>query len=207
MKYGLPARNTILAHFGVAAGVYWKRRYPMADQGWTKDSILRAFERFIQAHNRLPLTGELQAKNELPSLTTVERYTQVGTYFEFCRTYYPEYAQPEKWNHESCVQALERFLKEYGRRPKQEDHKLCDYLPSATTFIRKVGKIECQYCVQHHPELCSKWTKDKAIRALEHFVEENGRPPLAVEFCSANDLPAYSTLESAVGMSAGAFLR
>ncbi len=75
IKYGLPSHNTILAHFGVPAGVYWKRRYPMAARSWTTDSILQAFERFIQAHGRLPLAKELRPENGLPTSGTVRRRT------------------------------------------------------------------------------------------------------------------------------------
>lgn len=207
IKYGLPSHNTILAHFGVPAGVYWKRRYPMVARGWTTDSILQAFKQFIQAHGRLPLTKELRPENGLPTSGTVIRHTGAKNYPEFCRTHYPQYLRPEAWTRESCIQAMERFLEEYGRRPRQEDHKLCDYLPCPMTFLRKVGESEYQYCTQHHPELNLKWTKGKAIQALEHFVKVNGRPPLAVEFLSANHLPAYASFSKAVGMSAGAFLR
>lgn len=206
MKYGLPTRNTILTHFGVPAGVYWKRRYPMAEQGWSTEAILRAFDQFIQAHKRLPVPKELKAENGLPSLKTVERHTEAKSYPEFCRTYYSEYALPGKWTRESCIQALERFLKEYNRCPTQEDCGQHEYLPSAMTFYRHVGESEGRYCAHHHPELRGGWTESEAIEALERFIARNGRPPLTREFCSLNQLPSLRTFQKMVGMAARTFL-
>lgn len=207
MKYGLPTHNTFLAHFGITAGAYWRQRYPTLQQGWTADSILQAFERFVQEQGRLPQTKELRPENGLPASGTVTRHTGAVDYAEFCRTHFPEYVEPERWNRESCIQALERFLKEHGRRPAQEEHKQYEYLPSATTFTRHVGESEAQYCDRRHPELSRYWTADKAAEALEQFVERNGRPPSSAEFCSANQLPSYLCFARAVGMPAGAFLR
>lgn len=207
IKYGLPSRNTILAHFGVPAGVYWKRRYPTAAQSWTTSSILQAFERFIQEHGRLPVAKELRPENSLPTSGTVRRHTGAKGYSEFCWIYYPQYVAPEKWDRKRCIQGLERFLEEHGRCPKQEDHKQHGYLPCAMTFTRHVGESEAQYCRRHHPELSRYWTESKAINALNQFVVRNGRPPLAVEFCSANQLPSYQCFARVVGMPAGMFLR
>lgn len=206
MKYGLPTRNTIVAHFGIPAGVYWKQRYPMAKQGWTAELILQAFERFIREHGRLPLTKELQTKNGLMAHTTVERYTGVKSYSEFCRTYYPEYTRSESWNRESCIQALERFLKENGRYPTQKEHYQHEYLPAVMTFRYHVGETPHQYCERQHPEQKHDWTKSRAIEALEEFIARNGRPPLAVEFCSANQLPVCKTFARVVGMPVGLYL-
>lgn len=207
VRYSLPTRNTISAHFGIPAGEYWKRRYPLADPGWTADSIFRTFEQFIQTHKRLPLKKELQAGNGLPTAKTVERHTGTKNYSEFCQTYYPEYAPPEKWTRESCIQALEWFLKEYGRRPTQEDREQHKQLPSAITFYRQVGESESQYCAYHHPELKYGWTEPRAIAAVDGFVARNGRPPRTREFCSLNQLPSLPCFQKAVRMSANAFLR
>lgn len=207
IKYGLPSHNTILAHFGIPAGVYWKRRYPMAARSWTTDSILQAFERFIQAHGRLPLAKELRPENGLPTSGTVRRHTGATGYSEFCWTCFPKYVAPEKWDRERCIQGLERFLQEHGRRPTQEEHKQYGYLPCAMTFTRHVGESEAQYCARQRPELSRYWTESKAINALDQFVARNGRPPLAVEFCSANQLPSYPCFAKTVGRPVGAFLR
>lgn len=207
MEYGLPTHNTISAHFGIPAGVYWKQRYPMTEQGWSMDTILQAFEHFIQEHGRLPLVKELHPPNGLPCSQTIAHCSEIKKYSEFCRAYFPEYARQAKWNRERCIQGLEQFLQEHGRCPTQEEHKQHEYLACAITFTRHVGESESQYCKRQHPELSRYWTESKAINALDQFVVRNGRPPVAVEFCSANQLPSYVCFINTVGMPLKRFLR
>ena len=207
MRYGLPTRNTISAHFGIPAGEYWKRRYPMAKQGWTMDTILQAFEHFVKEHERLPFVKELHSQNDLPCSQTIAHHTRVEKYSEFCRVYFPEYARRAMWNRERCIHGLEQFLQEHGRCPTQEEHKQYEYLACAITFTHHVGESESQYCKRKHPELSRYWTESKAINALDQFVVRNGRPPVAVEFCSANQLPSYGCFINTVGMPLKRFLR
>lgn len=208
MKYGLPSHNTISTYFGIPTAEYWRQRYPMAEKGWTINTILQTFERFLQEHGRLPMLKELRSKNGLPGCVTVTHLAGVKNYTEFCGTYFSGYhVGSERWNRELCIQALERFLEEHGRRPTQEDHRLYEYLPSAMTFTRHTGESESQYCKRRHPELSRYWTESKAINAMDQFVERNGRPPATNEFCQANQLPTYQRFAKMVGMPVGTFLR
>jgi len=93
LAHGLPSHNTFRSHFGINAGTYWKERFPM-DPEWTPEKVRKMLEDFIEAHDRLPNTTELNAANGLPSMDTLLRYTGAASYSDYCRETYPGEVYP-----------------------------------------------------------------------------------------------------------------
>jgi len=199
MAHGLPARNTFRNHFGIAAGTYWRERFPMEPE-WSPEKVMKMFEAFIEEHGRLPNITELKTANGLPHFTTVLKHTGAASYEDFCQEYFPEFYVPHtKWDCESCIQAVRQFTHEHGRLPAAKDLRLKNGLPNIQTIKKYTGSITYQeFCRKYFPEFGPRrWDRDLCIQAVDQFIQEHGRlPDIGDTGCG---LPCIDTFRRLVG--------
>lgn len=202
LEHGLPSRNTFTAHFGISAGTYWEKRYPVPPK-WSTDQIKMAFNNFIEQNSRLPWLKELRPENDLPRLNHILSRTGMSTYSDFCREYFPSVPPSRRiWNKERCIQAVDQFIQQHGRCPRTDDFRRKTRLPPQASFRRYVGQSAFMYCKQNYPQLLilpCRWTKELCTQAVDRFVAQTGRLPRSKEYTSDNGLPTWVTFQRQVG--------
>lgn len=110
----------------------------------------------------------------------------------------------QKWNRDSCIQAIEDYIKEHQAVPTIYD--LQSPLPTAGAFTKYVGQSVAAYCAEHHPELPPNrqrvYTQDAIRAATDAFYAQYHRQAKAVEHRSYNGLPSHNTVMACFHMTA-----
>jgi len=121
---------------------------------------------------------------------------------------------------EQAESLFRRFVVEHGRLPLSKEFGSNSNLPSVRFFEQLVGMTLAEYKKTAYPELVEQtetmrkqrisaghkarddaWSKEKAVSAVERFLEEHHRMPTNAEMKPENRLPANNTFRSLVGIS------
>lgn len=110
------------------------------------------------------------------------------------------------WTAEHCIQALDTFIENEGRRPKSAELGKAG-LPSQAIFQNAVGCSYAQYCREHGytAKPLPVWTKESITAATDCFFEQYGRYPKAEEYDLEHGLPSHNTFPAHFGITAGEY--
>ena len=215
LRAPLPSPNTFVNCVGQSVLEYCRERYPEVTQrqgrgreaAWDREACVRAIEEYVQTHNKVPLTQDLRAP--LPSPGTFAKYVGQPV-LEYCRERYPDVTQRQGrgrepvWNRETCIQAVEDFIREHQAIPQMQE--LRPPLPSANLFKKYVGQPVGAYCKAYHPDLHGKathrFTKEQIRAATDAFYAKHGRQARLVEHRAYNGLPSHNTVTACFNMTA-----
>lgn len=174
---------------------------------WDRETCIQAIEEYVQAHNKVPLTHDLNAP--LPSPGTFAKYVGQSV-LEYCRERYPDVTQRQGrgrepvWSRESCIQAVEEFIREHQAIPRVQE--LRPPLPGGNLFKTYVGQSVGAYCKAYHPELhrnsTPHFTKEQIRAATDAFYAKHGRQARMVEHRAYNGLPGHNTITACFNMTA-----
>jgi len=185
---------------------------------WTREEALNAIDRYVARTNKLPAV-ELRSANGLPSEGTVARLTG-GTLMSLYEKRYPELYAARKeankdvnkvWSKESIIGAIEGFIQRNGRLPVNADFNEANKLPSTNTVKIYFGRPAVRLMKERYPDMFVPqkfiWTTEKAHKAIDGFIRQNGRIPKSTEYTKANGLPTYPNAARLIGRSPAEYCR
>jgi|GEM_PF-3284566 len=118
------------------------------------------------------------------------------------------------WNRETVLASVNQFIKRNGRLPIAAEHTPQHGLPTGAVFLRVFGQWPAALYDEWFPDLhaeiedqrrtkisatSTQWTREGVLQAVEAFVSQNNRIPLAQEFRTQNELPSYMIFCRLVG--------
>lgn len=222
---GLPSYTTVKKRCGNNEQIL-NERYPHLftyRKQWNEEKIIKAFDEFVRKNGRLPGCKEFVRRNLMPSVKQVEKY--MGDLYVFMRNRYPNYELPKRrhgkgyWNKENIIEAVINFKDKHGRIPISKELGMKNSLPSSNVVTERFGgwKIFCKthfpedYYARHntHPfvQQIERWNDQKAIEAIDCFIDKNGRLPKVKEFSSKNDLPSATWMREHMCEKTAKFLK
>lgn len=222
---GLPSYTTVKKRCGNNEQIL-NERYPhlvIHRRKWNEEKINKAFDEFVRKNGRLPRHKELIKKNFLPSIGQVKEY--MGDLYIYMKKRYPEYELPKRrhgkgyWNENNIVEAVSEFKDRNGRIPLSKELGVKNSLPSQKVIVQKFGGWKI-FCEKYFPEeyyarrkacpciqKAEGWNEEKVLKAIETFIEKNGRLPQVKEFLTKNDLPSATWMRNHLCQSISSFLK
>ena len=160
---------------------------------WNEKLIIESVKQFYKENNRIPKIIDF-AYSKYPSHSTVIRY-----FGSWNKTIEAAGFEPNQWNKEKCIQAIQQFYKENNRIPKTIDFSNNKY-PSYRTVIRYFGSWnKAIETAGFEPNKLSKYpqsrncNKGTIIKSIQQFYKENNRIPKTIDFIN-NKYIGYSTV-------------
>ena len=172
MKFNMPSRKAVSRWLG-NPGSYYKTKYAElwqkreeenranrnhSPRRYTKPEIEKMILRYIEENGCIPNDKSFTKDNGLPSIEAAKRY--LGNLKEYYNKEFPEYTAEInkrymsdtsnfKYTAEMVEKMLEDFIKKEKRKPKMNDFKSKNGLPSYETAKRHLGEKIHKYCKLH----------------------------------------------------------
>ncbi len=106
-----------------------------------------------------------------------------------------------KWSKECIIQSIQNFYKEHQRIPLQKDFEGVSEYPSKKTVRRYFGTWESAIQESGFVYVDLKWNRDKVIKAIQSFYNENQKIPTTSDFINnQGKYPGYQTVVHYFGL-------
>jgi hypothetical protein len=192
---GLPSHKTIRRRFGSieaarqAAGL----RDPYLSR-WNRETIIEAIRAAHRAGGRPPNRAEWRHGNaEHPSVPIVVKQFGSWTQALLAADVVPSRL---RWERETIIEALQRFVAEQGRPPTAADWSRRDpegRWPSARTVSDRFGSWRAA-SEAAGLGVREDWSRDRILAVLRHFGRVHQRTPRHSELGSVGGLPSAGTI-------------